>query len=110
VARLVNRRLLAVLVPLLLLAGGCADDPPPTGVGLYGRFCEECHGPNLEGASSVAIGPGSPAADLTDSEIATIITEGDDDTDGEPMPGIALDDELVAMIIEYVRSVQQAGG
>lgn len=109
-ARLVSRRFLALIVPVLVLVGGCADDPPPTGAGLYTRFCEECHGPNLEGTSSVAIGPDSPAADLTDEEIATIIVEGDQDTEGEPMPGIALDPELVTRIVEHVRSVQASGG
>ena len=102
-----TRRLLPLLVLLVVTSAGCADDPPPTPAGLYTRYCAECHGPGLEGASSVAIGPGSPAADLTDRELATIIVEGDEDTEGEPMPGIALDAELVARIIEHVRTVQQ---
>jgi mono/diheme cytochrome c family protein len=103
---------LVILVAVLVLAVavvGCSDPVEGKyGKDLYRATCAHCHGADFGGGIGPAIGAGSNAAvNLTDVQIAGVIEVG---PGAMPPYRNRLDDEQVASVIEYLRSIQDGGG
>ncbi len=106
----------AIAVYLRSLEDGAADNPswryPLAAEGLTGRDiyllgCARCHGVNLEGTDDGPdLGAGSDAEEESDGRLAKRISEGGD---GMPRFSGTLGDEQIELLIEYIRSVQEAG-
>ena len=98
-----------LLVVLALVAIGCSDPVEGKyGEDLYRATCAHCHGADLAGGIGPAIGPGSNAAtDLSDQQIAGVIDIG---PGAMPSYRSRLDDEQIASLIVYIRTVQDEGG
>lgn len=118
----------ALLVPLVLLAAACgsSDDydnsaastvpgDPAAGAQTYTDFCGACHGRDFEGSVQ---GPSHldavyDPATTTDTDFRNAIRNGATETnyDSGDMPPIrSLDDQQIADVIAYVRSVQEERG
>lgn len=87
----------------LTLLSGCAHDAVAEGEEVYGRTCENCHG--ADGTAGIQV-DGVPAADLTvvvpqisDEDLATMITEGIGAMPAQDLQGREVDD-----VIAYLRA------
>lgn len=108
--------LLAVLVVLgiaqMTLAASSKGNPD-AGKKIYLESCQSCHGPTGKGDSDMAVYLTSPPADLTskktqskkDGQLRKIIVEGIDGTAMSAF-GEAFDDQQVADLIAYIRSIE----
>lgn len=101
--------LLAAVLVLVVAAVGCSDPVEGKyGEDLYRATCAHCHGADLGGGIGPPIGAGSNAAtSLSDAQIAGVIAVG---PGAMPSYRNRLDDEQVASVIAYLRSVQGGGG
>ena len=71
---------------------------------LFGMACAACHGLDLQGGEvAPELGPGSDAAEESDSRLTLRITEG---KDVMPAFGGTLDEDQIRLIVEYLREVQ----
>ena len=101
---MVARFVVATLALTLLLAAcGGGESTSTDGAELYQQSCAACHGASgLGGSGGAAIGPGSNAATLTDTELAAVIRNGQGIMPGFPN----LSDTQVEAIVVFVRSLQ----
>jgi mono/diheme cytochrome c family protein len=102
------KRVAALVVAAALCAGCGPKAEGKTGAELYEVSCAGCHGPDLSGSGGVGIGrdigPGSNAdIALSDEQIAGVIEVG---PGSMPSFGRSLDDEQIASLVAYIRSVQ----
>ncbi len=89
---------------LLLVLGGCsAGTEGLFGQELYERACAACHGSRGQGsAGRPAVNAGSNAENLTDEQIAAVITVGPG-----AMPGFSrLSPEQLDSLVLYLRQLQ----
>lgn len=78
-----------------------------SGSQLYVMGCAYCHGPDLGGTDKAPnLGPGSDAAEESDSRLARQISEGEDEM---PAFGAILSGEQIALLVGYLREVQTGG-
>jgi mono/diheme cytochrome c family protein len=98
-----------VAAVLLVAAAACAEEQPtgntipPDGAALFSSTCASCHGIQGVGDTGVAM-TDDLVTSLTDVEIASIISNGQDTMPGFP----TLSDAQVAAIVEYVRSLDMS--
>lgn len=102
-------RAAAILVLLALplaACGGVGATDDLSGEDLVDQVCSRCHGGNLGGGIGPPLGPGSNAAtNLTDEQIAGVLEVGPG-----AMPSFqGLNDEQVAGLIAFLRTVQAGG-
>jgi mono/diheme cytochrome c family protein len=87
-----------------------ASDPmPPSrdeGAELFATLCAGCHGSELGGGAGPALGPGSSAADQTDEDMSRAISAGEG---AMPAFGSSLSDAQIDALVDFMRSVQEAG-
>lgn len=112
---LTSQQILALTAYLRSLEEVAADNPswrqPLAAEGLSGRDifvlgCSRCHGTNLEGSDDFpALGPGSDAAEETDSRLIRRIRDGKDEM---PRFGTVLDEEQMQAIVDYLREAQNS--
>ncbi len=76
---------------------------------IYAATCAACHGADLEGGGGFlnprgpSLGPGSAAAGRSDDYYTQTITRGQ----GRMPPVRTLSDQQIALVISYIRSVQE---
>lgn len=116
----------AVGVSVILWAAACANSDdnsaastavgdPAAGEQTYGDFCGACHGRDFEGSVQ---GPSQldavfEPATTTDADFRSAIRNGVEETNydyGNMPPIRSLDDQRIADVIAYVRSVQEERG
>ncbi|MEZ5239447.1 MAG: cytochrome c [Microthrixaceae bacterium] len=88
---------------------------PEAGEQVYGDFCGACHGRDFEGSvqGPSHLDPHFEPATTSDEDYRNAIRNGVDQSafDFGPMPAIrSLDDQQIADVIAYIRSVQQERG
>ena len=103
------RRLLVIVVVAVLSAACTSQTEGRSGTDLYHVSCAGCHGDDLGGGRGLAngpdIGPGSNAAlVLSDDQIAGVIEAG---PGSMPSFGRVLDEDQIASLVAYIRSVQE---
>ena len=67
--------------------------------------CAQCHRADGAGRGPSLEGPNSPAVPLTDDQIKDLIRNGTDHTPPGPVPSFTLNDQRIADIIAYIRSI-----
>lgn len=76
-----------------------------TGSELFTLGCASCHGYQLEGTEDIpALGPGSDAAEESDSRLLRRIRDGKDEM---PAFGGTLNEDQIDLVISYLRDEQQ---
>ena len=103
------RRLLVLAVVTSLSAACTAQTEGRNGADLYQVSCAGCHGDDLGGGRGLTngpdIGPGSNAdLVLSDDQIAGVIQAG---PGSMPSFGRVLDEDQIASLVAYIRSVQE---
>jgi len=91
------------MLALTLAATACGGSQGATGPDLYAESCAICHGDRAEGGIGPAIGPGSNSVDLTDDQLAGVITVGPGSMPGFPR----LSDEQINSLVAYMRELQK---
>jgi putative heme-binding domain-containing protein len=91
----------------LLAQQGYSPADIQAGKQLYGVNCTQCHGPNGDQVSGVALGSGKFKRATTDDEIVAIMLNGIRDT---PMPPANLSDTQAHQIVAYLRSLAASNG
>ena len=69
--------------------------------------CAQCHRPNSPTKAPLLTGPESPANNLSDAQIYDLIRNGTNHDPPGPIPDFTLNDQRIADIIAYLRSVGQ---
>ncbi|MFV0318198.1 MAG: c-type cytochrome [Microthrixaceae bacterium] len=122
-----NRLIVAALlacIPLLVAACGGSDGdaaPGPTGPPdatrgeqVYADRCAACHGRDFQGSAQAPshLDPHFRPEVTSDEDYRNAIKEGADDPDLDytRMPGLNLNDQEIADVIAYIRSVQDERG
>jgi cytochrome c55X len=104
-----GRRVLAaaalIVVAVLLAPPRPAAAQTADGKSIFEANCLPCHGADLSGGVGKPLNAGSEAADKSDAELTSIITNG---VPGTPMPawGEKLSPEEIAAVLGYIRSVE----
>ena len=105
---MIRSTLLAFCLVAAVACGEAPLSPDATGDEIYRARCASCHGRDLEGGGGLfnprgpALGPGSPAADRSDSYYVQTIIRGQG-----RMPAVrGLTDDQIERVVAYIRSVQ----
>jgi mono/diheme cytochrome c family protein len=67
--------------------------------------CNQCHRPNSPTGAPILSGPDSPVVNLSDAQIYDLIRNGTNHEPPGPIPSFTLNDQRIADIIAYLRSV-----
>src|SRR5262249_37710814 len=69
--------------------------------------CQQCHRPGSPTNAPILSGPQSPVLNLTDAQIYDLVRKGTNHTPPGPIPSFTLNDQRIADIIAYLRSIAQ---
>lgn len=67
--------------------------------------CQQCHRPNSPTNAPILSGPQSPVLNLSDAQIYDLIRHGTRHIPPGPIPDFQLNDQRIADIIAYLRSI-----
>ncbi|MEA2595150.1 MAG: Cytochrome oxidase, cbb3-type, subunit [Thermomicrobiales bacterium] len=71
--------------------------------------CAQCHRPNSPTGAPILSGPDSPVVNLTDAQIYDLVRNGTNHEPPGPIPSFTLNDQRIADIIAYLRSIAVEG-
>lgn len=98
-------RLLLVSVLTAALTTACVQRPAAdaTGEEVYLQVCARCHDADLGGGIGPPVGAGSPAVEMDDDFLATIIHDG-----RGRMPSFSqtLTDDQITRVVDHLRNAQ----
>jgi mono/diheme cytochrome c family protein len=67
--------------------------------------CQQCHRPGSPTNAPILSGPQSPVLNLSDAQIFDLVRNGTNHTPPGPIPSFTLNDQRIADIIAYLRSI-----